>query len=416
MNDQRDKACGADIHKNKIVATILSLSGTKNQSEFGTTLPELLKLKSWLIDNGCNVVAMESTGTYWIPVHSVLEDSMEVIVANPYMIKHIPGKKTDLIDADWLAELCLKDLIVPSRIFPKEARILRNLTRAREGLVKIRTRFKNKIHRDLSSSHIKLSSVVTDIFGKSGLHILRGMLDGRSIDDIIKSIPSNRVKKNADKIKEAIENNLDPGQIFLIESSLDLIGNVQDKINAIDADLKRKMSTKQKDLKIAMSIPGIEFTSAATILAEIGNYRNFSSPEQLASYFGIVPFVNQSADKLHNGCITKHGSPHLRWIMVQVAHAASKKIGSKLRKFYLRIRARRGANVAIVALARKILCILYHLLMNQEMYEEPGVAKKTRSIRIDQSSSQREFTAQEMIDILRKSGYQIRKMDSGACG
>ena len=102
--------------------------------------------------------------------------------------------------------------------------------------------------------------------------------------------------------------------------------------------------------------------------------------------------------------------------MVQVAHAASKKVGSKLRKFYLRIRARRGANVAIVALARKILCILYHLLMNQEMYEEPGVAKKTRSIRIDQSPSQREFTAQEMIDILRKSGYQIRKMDSGACG
>ncbi|VVB64966.1 Transposase IS116/IS110/IS902 family protein [uncultured archaeon] len=158
------------------------------------------------------------------------------------------------------------------------------------------------------------------------------------------------------------------------------MGGVQDKINAIDMDLKRKMSTKQNDLKIAMSIPGIEFTSATTILAEIGNYRNFSSSEQLASYFGIVPFVNQSADKLHNGCITKHGSKHLRWIMVQVAHAASKKIGSKLRKFYLLVRARRGANVAIVALARKILCILYHLLMNQEMYEEPGVAKRARPV------------------------------------
>jgi transposase len=416
MNDQRDKACGADIHKNKIVATILSISGTKNQSEFGTTLSELLKLKSWLTDNGCYKVAMESTGTYWIPVYSVLEDSMEVIVANPYMIKHIPGKKTDLIDADWLAELCLKDLIVPSRIFPKESRILRNLTRAREGLVKIRTQFKNKVHRDLSSSHIKLSSVVTDIFGKSGLHILKGMLDGKSIDDIIKNIPSSRVKKNADKIKEAIENNLDPSQIFLIESSIDLIGSVQDKINAIDADLKNKMSTKQNDLKIAMSIPGIEFTSAATILAEIGNYRNFSSPEQLASYFGIVPFVNQSANKLHNGCITKHGSPHLRWIMVQVAHAASKKIGSRLRKFYMRIRARRGANVAIVALARKILCILYHLLTNQEMYEEPGVAKRTKPIRIDQSSPHGAFTAKEMIDILRRSGYVVKKIDRGACG
>jgi transposase len=258
--------------------------------------------------------------------------------------------------------------------------------------------------------------VVADIFGKSGMHILRGMLDDRSIDEIIESIPSGRVRKNADKIKESIQNKLDPSQIFLIESSLDLMSSGQDKINAIDKDLKMKMSTKQNDLKIAMSIPGIEFTSAATILAEIGNYMNFSSSDQLASYFGIVPFVNQSADKLHNGCITKHGSPHLRWIMVQVANAASKKVGSKLRKFYLRVKARRGTNVAIVALARKILCILRHLLLNQEIYEEPGVAKRSRSVRIDQSSSQREFTAQEMIDILRRSGYEVRKIDRGACG
>ncbi len=416
MGKQLNRACGADIHKDKIVATILSSSGLKNQAEFGTNLPELLRFKLWLIDNQCDVLAMESTGTYWIPIYTVLEGSIDVIVANPYMIKHIPGKKTDLNDADWLAELCLKDLIVPSRIFPKEDRIIRNLTRAREGLVKIRTQFKNKIHRDLSSSHIRLSSVVTDIFGKSGLYILRGMLDGRSIDEVIKGIPSGRVRKNADTIKESIENNLDPSQIFLIESILDLMASIQDKINAIDADLKNRVSVKQKDIKIAMSIPGIGFTSAATILAELGNYRNFRSSEQLAPYFGIVPFVNQSADKLHNGCITKHGSPHLRWILVQVAHAASKKIGSKLRKFYLRVKSRRGAKVAIVALARKILCILYHLLMNQEMYEEPGVAKRSTPIRINQSSSHNEFTAQEMIDILRQSGYEVRKIDRGACG
>jgi transposase len=193
------------------------------------------------------------------------------------------------------------------------------------------------------------------------------------------------------------------------------MGRVQDKIDGIDTDLKSKFITRLKDLKISMSIPGIEFTSAATILAEIGNYRNFSSPGKLASYFGIVPFVNQSADKLHTGCITKHGSKHLRWIMVQVAHAASKKIGSKLRRFYLRVRARRGPNVAIVALARKILCILYHLLMNQEMYEEPGAAKRTKPNRRDQLPSHREFTAQEMIDILKRSGYEIRKNDQGAC-
>ena len=145
MGKQRDKACGADIHKNTIVATILSLAGIKSQAEFGTTLSELFRFKAWLIDNDCDVVAMESTGTYWIPVYTVLESSIQVIVANPYMIKHIPGKKTDVTDSEWLAELCLKDLIVPSRIFPKEARVLRGLTRAREGLVKIRTQLKNKI-------------------------------------------------------------------------------------------------------------------------------------------------------------------------------------------------------------------------------------------------------------------------------
>lgn len=133
---------------------------------------------------------MESTGIYWIPVYTVLESSIRVIVANPYMIKHIPGKKTDVTDSEWLAELCLKDLVVPSRIFPKEARVLRGLTRAREGLVKIRTQLKNKIHRDLSSSHIKLSSAVADIFGKSGMHILWGLIEGLSAEEIIEGIPS----------------------------------------------------------------------------------------------------------------------------------------------------------------------------------------------------------------------------------
>jgi len=245
---------------------------------------------------------------------------------------------------------------------------------------------------------------------------MKGLLEGRSIDLIIKGMPFGRVKRYADKIKDSIEKNLDSRRIFLIESNLELIGYVRIKIDKIDADLNRRSIAKLNDLKIAKSIPGIQFTSAVTILAEVGDYRNFSSPEKLASNFGIVPFVNQSAGNLHTGCIAKHGSKHLRWIMVQVALAASKKIGSKLRKFYLRVRARKGDNVATLALTRKILCILRHLLMNQEMYEEPGVAKRARSVRADQSSSQKELTAQEMIDILRRSPYEVRKIDQGACG
>ncbi len=167
---QKDKACGVDVHRDSIVATILSRDGNKDQRKFGTTISELFEFRDWLISNECKSVALESTGTYWIPIYTVLEDSFEVVVANPYMIKHIRKRKNDQSDSEWIAELCLNDQIEPSRIFPKDDWELRMLTRTREGLVKTRTDYKNKIHRDLASANIKLASVVTDIFGKSGMH------------------------------------------------------------------------------------------------------------------------------------------------------------------------------------------------------------------------------------------------------
>jgi transposase len=412
MLRQRNKACGADIHKKIIVATILSSDGTKVEGEFGTTVPELIRFKEWLKKNDCNIVAIESTGTFWQPIYSVLEGSVEVIVANPYMIKHMPGRKTDKVDSNWIAQLCLKDMIEPSRIFPKAARELRRLTRAHESLGKIRTRLKNSIHKDLDSSHIKLSSVITDIFGKSGMHIIRGLLDGESLDAIVKGIPSGRVRKKADQIKEAIHNNLELTQVILIESSLSLISSVEQQIDMTESEIASRIVSRQEDLEIARSIPGVDFISGATLLAEIGSYQDFSSPEKMAAYFGIVPSVSQSAGKLHTGSITKHGSKHMRWILVQIANAASKKIGSKLRRFYLRVKAKSGHNVAIIALARKILCILHHLLMNREKYVDDDGCKKSRSKRSYRASSPRVVDIQEMIDIIRKSGYEVKEVET----
>jgi transposase len=164
-------------------------------------------------------------------------------------------------------------------------------------------------------------------------------------------------------------------------------------------------------LKIAMSVPGIGFTAATTILAEIGNYRDFRTPNKLAAWCGIVPSVHQSADKLLTGCITKQGSKHIRWILVQVAQAAAKKRGSKLRKFFLRVKARKGHNVAVVALARKILCILHHLLMNQEIYQEDGI-EKSRPAKIDWSSPTTDkMSLETMIQIIAKAGYEVRKIE-----
>jgi transposase len=413
---QKDKACGVDVHRDSIVATILSRKGTKVQQEFGTTISELFEFRDWLMSNDCKSVALESTGTYWIPIYTILEDGYEVIVANPYMIKHIRKKKKDQIDSEWIAELCLNDQIAPSRIFPKEDWALRMLTRTREGLVKTRTDYKNKVHRDLASANIKLASVVTDVFGKSGMHCLTGKLLGQNVDEIIESIPSGRVRKKADQIREAIMANFDQVQILSIKISISLIASINQKIKEVDAEIQSRIVNRQRDLEIAMSVPGIDFVSGVTILAEIGNYRDFTSPEQIAAYFGLVPYVYQSAGKLYTGPITKMGSKHLRWILVQVAHAASRVKNSKFRRFFQRVRGRRGYNVAIVALARKILCILYHLLINQEVYLEEVKKPRPSKHRITETSATTGMSLEKMIDLIRQSGYVVSRTDGGACG
>jgi len=413
MVKPRNIVCGVDIHKKFLVATILSRDGTKLPNRFDTGIEDLLNFRDWIIENNCECVAVESTGVYWHPVHDVLENQVELILANAHQIKHTPGRKTDTLDSEWLAELALNNLIDPSRILPKIDRDLRRLTRTRESLVmvKIRSQIKNRVHQELESCSIKLSSVLSDNFGKSGRHILDGLIQGKSVDCIIEEIPSKRVKKNEDQIRAAIRTGLDETQVFLIQSHLNTIDGLTKKLEEIDSEIKHRVSGRKGDLEIAMSVPGIGFKAATTILAEIGNYRDFSTPDKLASWCGIVPNVYQSADKLITGSITKQGSKHIRWMLVQVAQAALKKRGSKLRRFFLRIKARKGHNVAVVALARKILCILYHLLMNQETYQEDGVTKSRQS-KIDWSSARTDrMSLQTMIEIIAKAGYEVKKIE-----
>jgi len=411
MTAQRNKVCGVDIHKKFLIATILTRDGTKLQKRFETDIDNLLNFRDWVIEENCDCVAIESTGVYWYPVHAVLENKVELILANAHQIKHTPGRKTDALDSEWIAEVALNNQIDPSRILPKEDRELRRLTRTRESLVKIRSQMKNQVHQGLESCSIKLSSVLSDSFGKSGRYILDGLIKGNNIDEVIAGIPSKRGRNNGDQIRAAIKTGLDQIQVFLIRSHLDTIDCLTQKLDEIDLEIKQRISGRKEDLKIAMSVPGIGFTAATTILAEIGNYRDFSSPDKLAAWCGIVPSVYQSADKLINGSITKQGSKHIRWILVQVAQAATKKKGSKLRKFFLRVKARKGHNVAVVALARKILCILYHLLMNQEMYQEGGV-EKSRTPRLDWSSSTtNKMSLKTMIEIIAKAGYEVTKIE-----
>jgi len=195
----------------------------------------LLDFKSWLISLGCQKVAVESTGRFWIPVHMILEGTIDLIVANAYKIKHTPKKKTDLKDSEWLAELCLNDMIEPSRIFPKEDRELRNLTRTREAYVRDLSKEKNRIHHVLESCSIKLASVISDIFGKSGMYILNGLLSGINIEDVLKGIPDKRVReRKAEELRDALMGKLEVSDIFLIRQSLRIINQLKICIEELD--------------------------------------------------------------------------------------------------------------------------------------------------------------------------------------
>lgn len=409
MNKRWDKACGVDVHKRFIDATILTSDGNKKHRRFLTNIEGLLTFRDWLIEEDCPVVALESTGVYWIPVNTILEGIVKVLVANAYKIKNIPGRKTDIKDSEWIAELCINGMIEPSRIFPKEDRELRDLTRAREALVNSRTQVKNRVHAVLDTANVKLSSVFTDLFGKSGLELVKGLTSGQTIESIISGTTNRWISGRSEEIKQAVKGTLGATRAFVVKECLEVIRTMDSRIKNIDAEISSRMKAKDEDLKIAMSIPGIGFVSGSTLLAEIGNYRDFKTPDKLASWTGIVSSVYQSADKLSLGRITKRGSKHLRWILVEVAQAVIKVKGrSKLKRFFQRVKARQGFKKAIVALARKILCILHHLLTNRELYEEDGETP-VKKCKTPKENGSMTMTADEMIRILSEAGYVVSK-------
>jgi transposase len=388
MGKRRNRVCGADVHNDLIVATIQCSDETTLREQFGTTRSELERFRGWLIANKCEQVAFEATGVYWFPVYDVLSPSIDTIVANPWMIKALPKDKSDDHDSKSIASFCLNGQIKRSRVFSNEGRDLRTMTRARSGYVKTRTQFRNRIHKYLALRGIKLRSGIRGIFGKSGRHVLNGLIEGKNIDEILDGIPSGRIRKKREIIRSAIAIGFDDITKFLIKDALEVLDNLENRIENMSRDILGRTLKKSKDLAIVMSVPGISFVSGSKILSEIGDYHDFGTPEQLAKWCGLTPGLNESAGKKRSCGITKQGSKHLRTILVEVAHVVSRMKHNRFTGFFNRIMARKNRNVAIVALARKLICIIYHLLVNQELYD-PGLKKATKS------KSKRNAQAQE---------------------
>ena len=271
MRSNDKVVCGIDVHKKFFVAALLTAMGECIIERFANNQTGLLQLKDWLLRYYCQLVAAESTGIYWYPLFLTLEESIDVVIVNARQIKAIPGRKTDIIDAQWIAQLARNGLIKPSRVFRGNDRELRKLTRTRQKLIQERTDHINRIHQILESVGIKLSSVLTNILGKAGRFVLRSLLDGITVEKIIERIPVARIRKKKEALLEALHTNISSVDRLMLEQHLELIQIIDGKVAEIDAEIQNGFHGRKEDLQILKSMPGIGNTAAATILAEIGN-------------------------------------------------------------------------------------------------------------------------------------------------
>jgi transposase len=295
--------CGVDIHRDTAVSCLLTLD-KKEVRTFSTMTEGLRELKTWLEKSGCKHVAVESTGVLWKPLFNVLEEGMTVVLANARHVKHVPGRKTDVKDCEWLAKLLQCGLIKGSFIPPLWVRELRDLTRYRRQLVQDITAEKNRIQKILQDANIKLSSVATNVFGVSGMKILEALLSGEADGEELAGLAMGRLKSRGHELKQALEGNVTVHHVFMIRGGLNHIEYLQGQIAKLDQEIKSKLAPHQQDYEHMQTIPGVKAIGAASIIAEIGTDMSvFPSEQHLASWAGMCPGNNESAGK------KKVGSP-----------------------------------------------------------------------------------------------------------
>jgi transposase len=401
-----EKVCGVDVHRDLLVATILS-GEIKETRRFVNDADDMDKLKDWLKARECKRVVMESTSVYWVQLYLALEEAgFDVILANAHQVRGIPGRTTDQSSSEWLAHLLRGGQIKPSYVPEKRLRELRELTRLRVKLVQSRTAFKNRCQKVLNRVNIRLRSKLTDVFGKAGMEILNGLMAGKSVEYILEHTENNWLKSRCDEIKAVAKGALSETDIFVLKQLTDTIKHLNEKIRQVEARIETLVN--KRDVEIVSSVPGVGPRSAAAILAEIGDARRFSDGKKIASWTGLAPSVYQSAGTFVTGSITKMGSKWLRWNMVEVAHAAVRVRDSRFRAFYLRVMAKKGKKTAYVAVARKMLTIIWHLLVNGEKYVEEGFEKTVRSHKAAYTGH---VPLEEMAEVLRSAGYTVSSPD-----
>ncbi len=395
--------CGLDVHKDTVVACLLRNSDVEQKMKetrtFGTTTAELLALADWLRDAGCSVVAMESTGVYWKPVFNLLEGRFELVVANASHIKNLPGRKTDVSDAEWIVDLLAHGMIRASFIPSREQRELRDLTRTRTKLVDERSAAVRRLQGVLEDANIKLSGVATDVMGVSGRAILRALLAGNSDPAILAELAKGRLRNKRDKLEQALSGRMSDHHRLLIAVHLEVIDSFDEAIDRLSAAIEEKMRPFEELLARLDTIPGVGRRTAEIIIAEIGlDMGRFATSGHLASWAGICPGNHRSAGKQHGGK-TRKGSIWLKRGLTEAARAAARTKSTYLSAQYRRLAYRRGAKKAAIAVGHAILVIAYNLIKKGEDYRDltPTLLDERR----------RHHAAQRALQQLRALGYQV---------
>ncbi|MDQ3253921.1 MAG: IS110 family transposase [Acidobacteriota bacterium] len=368
--------CGIDVHARMLVACLIK-EGKKEVRSFSTMTDALLHLLDWLTAAGCTQVAIESTGVYWRAVFNILEGSLAVMLVNARDAKGFKARKTDVIDAEWLADLLRHGLLKPSFIPPLHIRELRELTRYRESLVREQTALSNRIQKLIESGNIKLSQVVSDALGVSGRQMLRALAAGETDVERMSEMARRRMKRKVPELKRALAGRLTEAQRWVLTELLDQYEQVEAAVKRVEDKIGEEVERAPdpfvaEAVKLLDTIPGIAERVAETIVAEVGVEMNrFATDRHLASWAGMCPGNNESAGKRQSGKTTK-GNRYLRAALVQSAWAASHQKGTYLAAQYQRLVKRMGKKKALVAVGHSILVIVYHVLSNKTSYQELG--------------------------------------------
>jgi transposase len=403
MDVVHPQCCGLDIHKKLIVACAIvpDASGRahKQVRSFGAMSDDLQQLSDWLVERGVTHVAMESTGSYWKPVFNVLEERFELLLVNAQHLKAVPGRKTDVNDAEWIADLLRHGLLKASYVPDRQQRELRELVRYRTSLLQERTAAANRLQKVLEGANVKLASVATDVLGRSGREMLQALVAGQTDTAAIADLARGRLRDKRPALERALAGRFGAHQRLLVAEILAHIDFLDETIERLSTEIGERQRPFEAEIEWLDTIPGVARRTAELIIAEVGpDIRRFPSAAHLASWSGLCPGQDESAGKRRSGK-TRKGNRWLRSALVLAAQASTR-TKTYLAAQFRRLRTRLGRNKAIVAVAHSILTIVYHLLVDHHPFDDLGEAYF--------DVRQRQDVSRQLTRRLERLGYRVQ--------